>query len=73
MHQCDAYKYALICKRLRYKTRNKIQYNYGKILKNVKIHFNYLIVKLNDCNLPNNVHEILSSKSRLRANILISY
>ena len=32
----------------------------GKISKIVKIYLNYLPVKLNERNLPNNFHEILS-------------
>ena len=34
--------------------------NLWKILKNVKIHLNYLPFKFTDSNLPNNVYEILS-------------
>ena len=39
---------------------------HGKIMKNVKIHFNYLPFKLNDRKLPNNFHEILRKTQNTR-------
>ena len=56
MHQKNMLLHVLNLHAFTVLKKKNLIYIYGKILKNAKIHLNYLSVNFNDRNLPNNVH-----------------